>query len=352
MKDLAALNRISICGAISACMGGPNEEPGVLGRSYEREVSDALAKIHGETITDRGFRLPGKYFGLCNSRDLSVGGTDTGKYLTGVDNLVGLTIEGTRPRSVASRFGATILRPTNASTLPRVTAAPDAVWLGTDETGTTASDETFGQIAIRPYPVSATVRLSMQMVKMGGPERDRVIVNLLTNRLLEAVDRVIFTGTGVSGQPLGILNTSGTNAVSGTSLALLGLIQGQSAVALSEVLAAAPGTTGYAAHPGVAETLMQRQKFAGASVALWEGELSDGRLAGAQALASTALPTGRLVFADWSQLGIAEYDGGSIEIEVDPFTDFRTGRVTVRAYGRFDVFLRYLSAFTVYTAVS
>ncbi len=352
MKDLATLNRISICGAISACMGGPNEEPGTLGRSFEREVSDSLAKIHGETINDRGFRLPGEYFAACNTRDLSVGGADTGKYLVGTENAVGLTIEGRKPRSLVGRFGATVIRPDGALTIPRVTAAPDAVWLGTEEAGTTPNDETFGQIAIRPYAVSAAVRLTQQMARMGGPVRDAVIVRLLTNRLTEALDRVIFNGTGAGGQPLGIVNTSGTNAVSGTSLALAGLVQGQSAVALSEVLAAMPGTTGYAAHPGVAETLMQRQKFAGASVALWEGELSDGRLAGAQALATTALPTGRLVFADWSHLGVAEYDAGAVEIMVDPFTNFRDGRVTVRAFARFDVFLRELSAFSIYSNVS
>lgn len=349
MYDNATLNRISLCGAIASCFGGMGVDPGVLGRCFEREVSDGLAKTYGETTNINGFRLPGQYFA---ARDLSAGGSDTGKYLTSTQNLIGLTIEGPRPRSIVSRFGATILRPDIVSTIPRVTSSPDAVWLGGETVGSTPQDDGFGAITIRPYAVSTTVRLSRQMVVAGGAERDAVIKTLLRNRILEALDRVVFSGTGADGQPLGIMNISGIGAVSGTSLALAGLVAGQREVALSETLAATPGSTGYAAHPGVADLLMQRQKFAGASVALWEGELSDGTVAGAPAIASTAVPLGRLIFGDWSQLAIAEYDGGSIEIAVDPFTDFRSGRVTVRAYARFDVFLRYISAFTLFTTVS
>lgn len=344
------LSRISLCRAIASLL---DADGGVAKRGlqgcFEAEVSRSLEREYGQTVDALGWRIPGEYL---VTRDLTAGTPSGGGYLVQTDNLVGLTIEAQRPQSIAGRFGVTVIRPTVTSTIPRITASQAAEWLPGEASQGPETDSTLGQIAVTPKVVSTTIDLSQSMVRLGGPERDAVIAADLRARVLEALNGALLNGTGNLGQPLGVLNTAGVGTVEGASMDRADVVELQHDVALSDMLSPAPGHTGYVAHPTVAQLLMNRQAFTGSDRTLWEGSMFEGNVAGAPAIATTACPTATMVLGSWNELAIAEFDGGAIELAVDPATNFRTGIVTVRAMARFDIFLRKPGAFSVATGIN
>jgi HK97 family phage major capsid protein len=346
----AQLEELSLCRAVSLLMpDGSGKDDRKLRGCLEAEVSARLERLYGAPTQPGAFRFPGEWLA---HRDLTVASGSGGGFLVQTDNLVGLTIETQRPRSIAGRFGVKVVRPNTATTIPRITASQPASWLGTESTAAPEEDFTLGQIAVTPKVVATTIQLSQQQVRMGGPERDAVVASDLRSRILEALDRAVLNGTGAGGAPLGVLLTPGIGAVAGTTLARAGCVELQTDVGVSDMLSAAPDRVGYVAPPAVASLLMNRQKFTGSNDALWEGHMADGRIAGAPAISTTACPAATMVFGDWGQLVIAEYDGGSIELSVDPYSDFRTGIVTIRVVARYDIFLRKPGAFSVATSIT
>jgi hypothetical protein len=100
----------------------------------------------------------------------------------------------------------------------------------------------------------------------------------------------------------------------------------------------------------VAGLLKQRVKFSSTASQIWEGPLNDGSVDGYRAVASNQVPTGDLIFGDWSQMIVAEW--GVLEVEVNPFADFKAGIVGVRAIASIDIGIRYPVAFSVATSVT
>jgi hypothetical protein len=144
-----------------------------------------------------------------------------------------------------------------------------------------------------------------------------------------------------------LIGTSGVGSVVGTSIAYAGIIEFQTDVFAGNAL---NGRCGYIATGVVAGLLKQRVKFSSTASQIWEGRLDDGSVDGYRAMASNQVPTGDLIFGDWSQLIVAEW--GVLEVEVNPFADFKAGIVGVRAIASIDIGIRYPVAFSVATSVT
>jgi hypothetical protein len=130
----------------------------------------------------------------------------------------------------------------------------------------------------------------------------------------------VINGSGASGQPLGIINTSGIGSVSGASLAYADVLEFQEDVTAVNALIN-PESSGYVATGTVASLLMQRVKFASTASPLWEGSILDGEVAGFKAMSSSQLPAANMIFGDWSQVVIGEW--GVLEFVVNPFANFQ-----------------------------
>jgi Phage capsid family len=74
------------------------------------------------------------------------------------------------------------------------------------------------------------------------------------------------------------------------------------------------------------------------------------RLAGFPLAAAKNGPSGALVFADFADVYISTW--GVLEIAVDPFTGFRNGLISMRAFLRADVLVAHASAIAIRTSVS
>lgn len=108
----------------------------------------------------------------------------------------------------------------NQIIIPRGGGATTVGW--TAELATKpSSDQTFSQLQFNVYTLAGLAYASLQMIADGDPSVTDIAVKDLALRLANAEEKAIIDGTG-SGQPLGILRTSGVNDRSAQITALTG----------------------------------------------------------------------------------------------------------------------------------
>lgn len=310
----------------------------------ELEAHRELSKRFGAGQGKRSFYVPLDV----QKRDLVAATPSAGGNLVATDNISFIDI--LRARSVAMRMGA--MRMTGLVgnvTVPRQTGAATAAWLANEGTGVSESDQTFSQMALSPKNVAAYTEISRQLMMQSSPSAEMIVMNDLAAVVALAVDSAAIQGTGLTGQPTGIISTSGIGSVSGTSIAYAGILEFQTDVMAANALINA-ATSGYVTTPAVAALLATRQRFASTDTPLWEGGLMDGRVAGFAAMSSTQMPASRVLFGDWSQLVIAEW--GALELDVNPYANFPAGITGVRAFYTVDVGVRYAASFSYSTAIT
>lgn len=331
------ISRYSLTRAIAA-FAEPGRRSG-----FEVELSADLVRTRGPAKNDGTFIVPTEVL----VRDLTAGTASAGGYLVSTDN-VGF-VDMLRNRSVALRMGAQTMSGLRGNvTLSRQTGGATGYWLATEGTQTTESQQTFTQIALTPKTVAAYTEVSRQLLLQSSPSAEAVVRNDLAATVALALDAAVINGSGVSGQPTGILNTSGVGSVTGTSLAYAGVLEFQSDLLAANSQLVAPG---YVTTPAVATTLQGRVKFTNTASPLWEGAAGDGTMCGYRAMSSNQMPTATMLFGDWAEIVVGEW-GDGLELEVNPFADFRAGIVGVRAMLSADVAIRHPAAFSAATSIT
>lgn len=325
---------------------------------FEAECSAEIAKRLGKVPEQNKFYVPYEIQqrSMHNAvealayammkRDLTVGTAGAGGYLVETQN-IGF-IELLRNTSVMYAMGATRLSGLQGNvTIPKQSAAGTAYWLSTEATAITESQQTFVQVAMSPKNVGGYTEISRQLLLQSNPSAENLVMADLAAVVALAIDLAGLAGSGASGQPTGIINTAGIGAVTGTSIAYAGILE-----FLTDTFAgnALFDSSGYVATAVVAALLMARVKFSSTASPIWEGTLTNGRINGYRAMASNQIPTGDLLFGDFSKTVIGEW--GVLEIEVNPFANFPAGIVGVRAMASVDVAVRYPTAYSLATSVT
>jgi HK97 family phage major capsid protein len=197
--------------------------------------------------------------------------------------------------------------------------------LSNEATPTTATVPTFGQLTFNRKTMLVSVTLSRQLLLQSDAE-DIVRAELVRACAAE-IDRVGIQGSGANGQPLGILNMPQITSTSGTALTYQTMVNQMAAVANSNAIVDPEGL-GWLTTPNVANILKNRY-FSTAQFPIWTGPIAHGTIDTTDAMATTNVPAAVLIHGDFSQLLIAEWDGG-MEIDVDVYTGFQSAFVTVR----------------------
>ena len=278
-------------------------------------------------------------------RDVSVGASG-GAYLVETTN-IGF-IELLRNRSVAFKLGATRLAGlTGNVTIPKQSAASTAYWLASETTAITESQLTLVQVPLSPKNVGAYTEISRQLLLQAVPGVEAIVSNDLAATTATAIDGVVIKGTGAP-QPQGIVGTSGVGSVTGTSLAAAGIIEFMTDVAASNVV---PVRFGYATTSAVAGLLMARPKLpTTGTIRLWQGNLWDGTLFGLPAMSSEQMTAATMLAGDWSMVIVGEW--GVLEVEVNPYADFKAGIIGIRTFYTMDVGVRWGAAFSYATSIT
>lgn len=346
----------SLSRAIVGCFDGHWK-----GAEFEMECSNEIAQRLGKIPEHRKFYVPmevqqrpapvdlDRLARVLNldptqiwrlQRDLNVATAGQGGFLVQT-SIVGFD-EILRNASFAYRMGVQRLpglRDTIA--IPRQTAAATAAWLANETSAIGESQQTFVQLSLSPKTVGAYTEVSRQLTLQSAVSVDNLLNQDLGAVVALAVDAAVLSGSGASGQPTGLDNTSGIGSVTGTSLAFDDILEFQTDVAGANVR---PVRGGYVTTPAVASLCIQRVKYASTASPLWEGSVWEGTMQGFPAMATNQVAAATMYFGDWSKILVGEW--GVLEIDTNPYANFAAGIIGVRAMYSVDVGVRYPAAFS------
>ncbi len=211
-------------------------------------------------------------FEMCNAALAASGGAMTKEMSTQVDSLGGFIVPAQvmadqmipllQASAVALKAGVTQMPGLNGAPvlIPKVTGATTAYWLSETEAPTT-SDVTLGQIALHPHDVFALATLSNRLIETSTPVADQLVRGQLARDLGLKIDLGIYSGTGSSGEPIGIFNADGANSVATFGSASAATALNKLYDMEYELMLDNAGTVGeyvFALHPSILQKLRKR----------------------------------------------------------------------------------------------
>lgn len=345
--------QFSLSRAILACAMGNWSQAG-----FEAECSRAIAQKLQRApepnrlfvpmeVRERAHRTPVEDLAYAlMKRDLTVASSSAGGYLVETANVE--FIELLRNRSVLFNMGARRLSGlTGNVSIPKQTGAGTAVWLANEASTVTESQQTFTQIAMTPKTVGGYTEISRLLLMQSSPDAEGLVMLDLATVVALAVDLAGLNGSGSSGQPTGILQTSGIGSVTGASMDYADIVEFQTDVFAGNALF---DSSGYVTTGAVAGLLKQRVKFSSTASPIWNGRLEMADVDGYRGMASNQMPSATMIFGAFGEVIVAEW--GVLELEVNPFANFQAGIIGVRALETVDIGVRYPTAFSAASSIS
>jgi HK97 family phage major capsid protein len=171
----------------------------------EKKLENSVGEVLYGVVTNNFDHLSPR---IANS--LAVGSDSSGGYLL-EPILSSEVLDLARSASVAMRAGATTLPIQGETHLATLETDPTAYWRRELE-AVTASRPAFGKIRLVPKMVSCLVPISLELLEDAN-NASSVIENAITSMLAQEIDSAILTGTGASGEPLGVTNHGSVNTI-------------------------------------------------------------------------------------------------------------------------------------------
>ena len=349
------LDEASIVAGTRAILTGDwsSREAGLI-----REISQEVENKGGKRTTANSFMLP--YSAFAEKRATYVTSTNNvGGFLVPQDYRPADFIESLKNKSVSLAAGVQVLNDLQGDVvIPKRAASGSTYWLSTETTAITSGNSTFSQITLTPANVASLEKYSRQQVLQGLPAIEELIRTDMTNNLMLAMDSAILNGSGSSGQPTGILNTSNVNSIAigtnGGAITLDHLINLEGSVVIDNGIVN-PATTGYLTNGKVVNDLKKLKDSAGQYI-YNVGNVVAGRGAtpasinGYTITDSMQLPSNltkgssssncsAVIFGDFSQCLVGMWGGIEIVVGEDS-DDFSKGLSSIRGIMTMDVAVR------------
>lgn len=274
-------------------------------------------------------------------RDLTAGTATQGQELVSTDLLAGSFIDVLRNLLVVRAAGATMLTDLQGDiAIPRKTSASSAVWVA-ENAAVSQSDMAFDQVTLSPKTCGSYTEYTRQLLLQSSLSVENLVRTDLAVGLATAIDLAALYGTGASGQPTGVLNTSGINTVaaftttgSPTYAELVGM---ESAVAVDNALL---GTLSYIVEPTMRGTLKTTEKATNTAQFVWE---PGNTVNGYSTWTTNQMTTNDVFFANWRDLLLGFW--GGLSLLVDPYTNSLSGTIRVVGHQSVDVAVRHPVSF-------
>ena len=300
--------------------------------TFEKEASEAVAKMLGQS--SKGFYIPHEVL----KRDIS---TANNGNLVATQHMGGNFIDILRNKLIISRLGGQVLTGLSGNVaIPKQTGTATAYWVIEGE-DTTESELTIGMMNLSPKTVSGATAYTRQMLLQGNPSIENLVMLDLATNIALAIDKAAISGTGLNGQPLGILNTTGVNAVNCSNAN--GGLNWKNTVDFETKTAAGNADVNnmnYIAGAGVTGILKTTEKTPNSGKFL----LEDGQVNGYNYSRTNQVDVNTMLFGDFSQMITGLW--GGLDIMIDPFTKAASGGVVIRAFQSLDIGLRHAQAFS------
>ncbi len=298
----------------------------------ELDASNKVAKLLGKD--SRGFYIPHQIL----QRELTTTG---GAALIDTTDGGASFIDILRNKLALAKMGATVLGGLSGNVaIPKKTGSTTAYWIAEGE-DVTGSDLTLGMLNLSPKTVSAKTAYSRQMLLQGNPSIEALVMNDLADVIALAIDAAGLNGSGANGQPTGILNTTGINAVDCSTAA--GGLTFAKAVELETGIASGNADVdnmNYIAGASVTGKLKTTPVAAGNPKMI----LENGEVNGYKHTRSNQVPANTLVFGDFTQLIFALW--GGLDIMIDEYANADAGGIVIRAFQSLDVGVRESASFS------
>jgi HK97 family phage major capsid protein/HK97 family phage prohead protease len=326
--------QFSIVRAVAA-MANPHDRGMREAAAFEFEVADAAAKR--ATSAPKGFLIPTDVLGLWKQRDLN---TSDDNELVATNLLASEFIDVLRNASSVMQAGARMIPGLVGNVaIPKKATAPAGGWISSEGGAASDAEATFGTVTMAPKTVGAFTDMTRQMILQSTPAIEAIVRDDLVQALALAIDKGGLEGTGLSGQPTGILATVGINKPTAFAAAVPTFAE---MVALETALAednALIGNLSYITDAATYGGLKTRVKDAGSGMFV----LENGEANGYRVIRSQQSTAGNVYFGNFSDLLIGMW--GGLDITVDPYTASTTGTVRVVALQSVDVAVRHAVSF-------
>ena len=328
------VREFSLVRAINA-LANPSDRRAQEAAAFEFECSNQAAREQGTTA--QGIMIPADVLGNWSKRDINSSDDST---LIPQDYQSGNFIDVLRNSSSVMQAGATMLRGLSGSVvIPKKTAASSAAWIATEGAAASESEFTSGSVTMSPKVIGAFTDATRLLLQQSSLDVENLIRDDLTQSIATAIDLGALAGSGASGQPTGIANTSGINtttfaAANPTYAEIIGM---ESAVAADNALV---GNLAYICKPADYGTLKTTSKDSGSGQFVVE---PDGRMNGYNVIRSNQVTSGDFYFGNFSDLLIGMY--GGLDITVDPYALSTSGGVRIIALQTVDVAVRHAVSF-------
>lgn len=326
-------------------LSNPNDRRAQEAAAFEFDCSDA-ACVAGKVET-QGIRVPNDV--LLGQRDQTVGTATAGGHLVGTD--VSGFIDTLEAVSFALQAGTTLSGLVGNIAIPRATGGSTAYWV-TEGTALTESAAAFDQVTMSPKTVGGWVDISRKLTQQASIDVEGFIRRELAMRIGLAMDIAAINGSGASGQPTGILQTSGIGAVvggtNGADPDWADIIDLETAVSADNALA---GGLSYLSNYKVAGKLKKTLVTAtyGDRMVL-EGKETNGYPFNVSNQVPSDLDKGTstgvcsaIIFGNWLDLFVGLW--GGLDLTVDPYSESTKGTVRVVAFQDCDIAVRHPESF-------
>lgn len=340
------LEKYSIVRAIN-CLASKRPLDGV-----EKAAHDAHVKLTGRETEGIGFWIPQDVLSFNRGgvseqvRALFTNVYNAAGAFVNTDLLAGSLIELLRNKLTVMRMGARSLSGLNGNVaIPLQSGGATASWLAENAT-IAESTQTVGQLGLTPHRLGASTSYTYQLLAQSSVDVENFVREDLMRVLAIAKDLAAIAGTGVSGQPLGILNT--TNLSTSVTFANAQTMLYSDALIFENNVAinnADLGKLGYLTTPTVRKNAKSVAEIAAAnSNPVWKNDIVNGFTA----FASNQVPTATsVIFGNWDDLIIADWAGS--QVIVDPYSLSLQGQVRVVMQQLCDNGLRHAKSFSVST---
>ena len=330
------LKKFSLIRAIHA-LANPTDRRAQEAAAFEFECSEAASAEFGRAA--QGIMLPTDVMRTWK-RDLN--SADEAD-LFGEDYRGADFIDVLRNASSVMQAGARTLNGLSGDVrIPKKTAAASAAWIATEGGAASESEMTVGNIAMTPKTLGAFTDVTRQLMIQSSMDVEALIRDDLATAIALAIDLAGLEGSGASGQPTGILNTSGINSVTNFAAAnptFAEVVSFETALAEDNALM---GNLAYILPASMYGALKTTEKASGTAQFVVE---PGGTINGYRSIVSNQGTAGNMYFGNFSDLLVGFF--GGLDLVVDPYTASTTGTVRVVALQSMDVAVRHAVSFAV-----
>lgn len=330
------VKRFSLLRAANALLN-PTDRRAQEAAAFEYECSAAAAQHYGRA--SQGIMLPADV--LANwKRDLN---TSDDSNVLGTDFRGGEFIDVLRNQSSVMAAGARILNGLqNDVSIPKKATAASATWISAEGGDATASEPTFGSVTLSPKDLAVMTQVTRRMIQQSTMDIEALIRDDIAEAIALGLDLAALAGTGSSGQPTGIKNTSGIGTVDfGTAPDTVPtwaqVIEMETALGSANAL---QGNLAYILPASMYGSLKSVEKAANTAQFVIS---PDGTMNGYRTIVSNQVSAGDLFFGNFNDALVGMW--GGVDLLLDPYTNSASGTVRLRAISTMDFAVRHAASF-------